>query len=181
MGFFIILNCAWDNSWFLKVQRLSLLINFSCYQGINATQTAKTTMTSLPTWRAASFTRNSRNGAGRQSSGLGQRQRAVSHPSYAVARLMLLKTKPVEKVLWLHFPIMASVSGDFAIIKPLLLPAQLTQGLLEKSGPNIEQFRQQFVASLAVTIFRCGIKTSISSIAWPEEWTLTLQMLIRAF
>lgn len=178
MGFFIILNCAWDNSWFLKVQRLSLLINFSCYQGINATQTAKTTMTSLPTWRAASFTRNSKNGAGRQSSGLGQRQRAMSHPSYAVARLMLLKTKPVEKV---HFPIMASVSGDFAIIKPLLLPAQLTQGLLEKSGPNIEQFRQQFVASLAVRIFRCGIKTSICSIAWPEEQTLTLQMLIRAF
>ena len=70
---------------------------------------------------------------------------------------------------------MASVSGDFAIIKPLLLPAQLTQGLLEKSGPNIEQFRQQFVASLAVTIFRCGIKTSICSTAWPEEQTFTLQ------
>lgn len=48
--FFIILNCAWDNSWFLKVQRLNLLINFSDYQGINATHTAKTIMTSLPIW-----------------------------------------------------------------------------------------------------------------------------------
>lgn len=29
---FIILNCGWDSSWFLKVQRLNFLINLSCYQ-----------------------------------------------------------------------------------------------------------------------------------------------------
>lgn len=41
------------------MQRLNLLINFGGYQGTNATQTAKTIMTSLPAWRTGDFTRNS--------------------------------------------------------------------------------------------------------------------------
>lgn len=63
-GLSIILNCGWDNSWLLTVQRLTLLINFSSYSGSNATQTAKTIMTLVPAWCAACLTRDAENTAG---------------------------------------------------------------------------------------------------------------------
>lgn len=100
-GLFIILNCEWDNSWFLKVQRLNLLINFSCYQRINATQTAKTIMTSLPAWSPECFTRNSENPAGKALARVTGRDQWVIQ---AVPWPILLRKEDMEQVLLLHRP-----------------------------------------------------------------------------
>lgn len=74
---FIILNCGWDNSWFVKVQRLNP-DKLQLLPVMNTTHMAKITMRSLPAWRPAGFSRNSE-AEGR--SGLGQRLRSVSHPT----------------------------------------------------------------------------------------------------